>query len=154
MKAAVGIAEPIGLVLSRLAKVRTRGKHQWSARCPAHNDKGPSLSVKQRPDGAVLLHCFAGCDVSEVLAAVGLDASDLFTHEPSTADAGACEGRRPSRRGLLPASQALEIVDFEASLAAVAAANLAHGIALTDADRARLMQAAGRIGVIAQEVRA
>jgi hypothetical protein len=41
----------------------------FMARCPAHKDSSPSLSVKDT-DGRVLVHCFAGCDQSEVLAAL------------------------------------------------------------------------------------
>jgi DNA primase len=46
--------------------VRQRGG-QWQARCPAHEDREPSLSV--RPiEGSVLVHCHAGCEVVDVLA--------------------------------------------------------------------------------------
>lgn len=50
----------------------------------------------------------------------------------------------------LPPRAALSVLGFEATLAAVAAGNLARGVALTDADRARLMKAAGRINLIAE----
>ncbi|MDD2728680.1 CHC2 zinc finger domain-containing protein [Malikia sp.] len=43
---------------------------------------------------------------------------------------------------------ALEVLGFECNLAAIAAGNLAHGVALTDEDRARLMTCAGRINRI------
>lgn len=40
----------------------------WIARCPAHDDSNPSLSLRQ--DGAKLLvHCHAGCAQSDVVAA-------------------------------------------------------------------------------------
>jgi putative DNA primase/helicase len=32
----------------------------------------------------VLLHCFAGCSVEEIVRALGLDISDLFEHSPAT----------------------------------------------------------------------
>jgi hypothetical protein len=41
--------------------------------------------------------------------------------------------------------QALSVMAFESNLAAVAAGNIAHGVTLTDADRARLIVAANRI---------
>jgi len=47
--------------------------------CPAHTDKNPSLSIKETQDGDVLLHCFSGCGVDDVLAALGLEMSDLFS---------------------------------------------------------------------------
>lgn len=34
---------------------------RWIARCPAHDDSEPSLSIGTGDDGRVLLHCFAGC---------------------------------------------------------------------------------------------
>ncbi|MES2101675.1 MAG: DNA primase [Pseudomonadota bacterium] len=134
-------------ILSRVDKVRARGPGQWSARCPAHEDKAPSLSIKELPDGRILLHCFGGCDVQDVIAAIGLEVSDLF---PPT-DRAFEPVRRPR---LLPAGQALEILDFEAQLIALCAANIANGVELTDADRDRCRVAAGRIGAIASEVRA
>lgn len=65
-------------LLDRLDGVRDRGNGQWYARCPAHDDKGPSLSVKETSDGTVLVHCFAGCDVGSIVAAAGLELADLF----------------------------------------------------------------------------
>jgi len=47
------------------------------ARCPAHDDRTPSLSVSQGDRGAVL-HCFADCELDDVLRALGLEARDLF----------------------------------------------------------------------------
>lgn len=70
-------SEPVTLVLSKLESVRPRGEGQWMARCPAHDDRKPSLSVTLGDYGRVLLHCFAGCSFKAVLAAAGLDASDL-----------------------------------------------------------------------------
>ena len=49
-------------------------------RCPAHPDKEPSLKVDPR-EGRVLLHCFAGCPVDEILGAWGL-AWDALYDEP------------------------------------------------------------------------
>jgi len=42
----------------------------WLARCPAHDDRKPSLSIREGDDGKVLVHCHAGCDQSEVIAAL------------------------------------------------------------------------------------
>ena len=35
---------------------------EWKCRCPCHDDKNPSLSIKDTEDGKVLFKCFAGCD--------------------------------------------------------------------------------------------
>lgn len=45
---------------------------------PDHDDQSPSLSIGLGDNGAVLLHCFGGCEVAEVLDALGLTFRDLF----------------------------------------------------------------------------
>jgi 5S rRNA maturation endonuclease (ribonuclease M5) len=50
----------------------------WQVTCPAHEDRTPSLAVTIGRDGRVLLHCHAGCEVADVLAADGLELADLF----------------------------------------------------------------------------
>ena len=42
----------------------------YKARCPCHEDRNPSLSVKM--NGRLLLHCFAGCPYERIGAALGL----------------------------------------------------------------------------------
>lgn len=49
-----------------------------AARCPAHEDRSPSLSIAEGADGRALLHCHAGCETSAVVAALGLEWSALF----------------------------------------------------------------------------
>ena len=48
----------------------------WLARCPAHDDKDPSLSLRD-VDGKVLVHCHAGCGQDAVIKA--LDARGLWS---------------------------------------------------------------------------
>lgn len=49
----------------------------WIARCPAHDDATASLSVSSGSKQSIVLHCHAGCDLSDVLEAAGLSRSDL-----------------------------------------------------------------------------
>lgn len=138
-------AAPIDVILVLLHRVQQRQSGQWSACCPAHDDKGPSLSVRETPEGSVLLHCFAGCSVTEVVAALGLQMSDLFPPRKLC-------GREPRRTPrLLTAGQALELLDREANLVAVAAVNVQRGINLNQDDISRIMQAAGRINWLRKE---
>jgi hypothetical protein len=132
------------VLLDRLDKVRGRGPGQWSARCPSHDDKGPSLSVRETSDGRVLLHCFAGCSVDEVVGALGLELSDLFPPRESN-------GAPVRRRRLLAAAQALELLSDEAQLIALCGANIAHGVELTRHDLDRCLTAAGRIAYLRNE---
>lgn len=67
----------INRVLPRLAGLIQTGLCTWMARCPAHKDRTPSLSVRLAGD-KVLLHCFAGCPISDIVAAIGLELRDLF----------------------------------------------------------------------------
>lgn len=72
------MTSPIDVALARLDGVTRAGK-SFKALCPAHGDRTPSLSLKEGDGGRVLLHCFAGCSVEEIVAAIGLRVSDLFT---------------------------------------------------------------------------
>lgn len=47
-----------------------RSASSWSARCPVHDDRQPSLSIADGEEGRVLVHCFAGCDARDVIAAL------------------------------------------------------------------------------------
>lgn len=67
----------IATLLARLEHVR-RSRDGWMARCPAHDDRSPSLSLRES-DGKILLHCFAGCTVEAICAAAGVQLSSLFS---------------------------------------------------------------------------
>jgi len=64
-------------ILKLLEGVRQSGEG-WTAFCPAHGDERSSLSIGEGKDGRVLLHCFAGCDIADIVAGLGLEVSDLF----------------------------------------------------------------------------
>ena len=68
-------------ILDRLDRV-TRSGSGWMARCPAHKDGRPSLSISTGEEGRVLLKCFAGCPVERILDAIDCTASDLFANAP------------------------------------------------------------------------
>ena len=64
-------------ILSQLESVRKSGKG-YTASCPAHDDRIPSLSVTQADDGRILLCCHAGCCTKDICAALGISLGDLF----------------------------------------------------------------------------
>lgn len=86
------------LQVAEMLHARPSGRGRWLARCPAHNDRHPSLTITQGRD-ATLLRCWsAGCTVEQIVAAVGLQMRDLFHCDQSTpqerrkaADAKACQ---------------------------------------------------------------
>ena len=40
----------------------------WMARCPAHDDRDPSLSIREDISGKALVHCHAGCSQERLIA--------------------------------------------------------------------------------------
>ncbi len=72
-------------VLDRFPDAKRAG-HGWTAKCPAHDDRTASLSIGTGDDGRALLHCHAGCSLEDLLAAVHLEASDLFPDKATTTE--------------------------------------------------------------------
>jgi len=71
-------ADPVANILQHFPDARQTGPGKWQARCPAHDDKKPSLSIGRGEDARVLLYCQAGCATADVLRARGLTEKDLF----------------------------------------------------------------------------
>lgn len=59
-------------------RVRKLGDGRYMARCPAHEDSSPSLSMRQSGD-RVLVHCHAGCTFQQISDAVGLSPREWFS---------------------------------------------------------------------------
>ena len=131
-------------LLSRLDKVRQTGPGRWSSCCPSHQDKAPSLSVRDLDDGRIRVQCFAGCSTADVLAAVGLEFSDLYP-ERLPADPHAKPERRP-----FPAADVLRALRHESLVVACAAGTLQRGMTLGDNDLERLALAQQRIEAAAR----
>src|SRR5262245_52862239 len=92
--------------MSRLELVRPRGVGRWSARCPAHADRSPSLSIREAGT-RILVRCFAGCESSQITAAIGLTMADLFTDTKT----------RPTRRPTYPSPRIdLDLIAFKFEL--------------------------------------
>lgn len=138
-------ATPAATLLPRLDAVHETGPGRWLARCPAHDDRHPSLTLRELDDGTLLLRCWAGCSAAEVVAAVGLQLVDLFPPRGP--------GRGPTRIGerWVP-RDVLAALAHEATIAAIAAGDLARGEPLSEADRDRLRTASIRLRAAAREV--
>src|SRR6185312_8947072 len=67
--------------IARALKARRSGTG-WIAKCPAHDDRNPSLSIRDA-DGKVLFHCHAGCGQHEVIEA--LKGRGLWAERPAKA---------------------------------------------------------------------
>jgi hypothetical protein len=126
-------------LLSRLEKVKRTGNGTWLACCPAHADKRPSMSVREVEDGRVLVHCFAGCGVDEILGAVGLEFDALFPPKPPQGD------RVPAVRRPYPAADVLEALADEVRIVALMAGDMRNFRHIAEPDYERLALAQERI---------
>lgn len=117
-------------VLGRLDKVKPAGQGRWKACCPAHDDREPSLSIREAGDGKVLVHCWAGCTPTDITAAIGLELRDLFP------------GDKPARRG--PSRAAIE---HERTVYQIGLSMQRQGCRLSVEDQARFELAKQRLGV-------
>ena len=87
---------PIDRVLHRLDRVKRTAPGKWIALCPAHDDRRPSLSIREADDGRVLLKCWSGCGAAEIVSALGLSLADLFPGDRrGLSDHGTGPMRRP-----------------------------------------------------------
>jgi len=132
----------VDTLLSRLEGVRRTGQGRWIARCPGHDDRRASLSIRELDDGRTLVHCFAACAVEEVLGAAGLTFDALFPEK--------LLGDQKRERRPFNAHDVLACVSFESLIAATAASALSRGEALSDTDRERLTIAASRLSHAAE----
>lgn len=124
-------------LLNRLDKLRKTGAGRWVCRCPAHDDKGPSLAIRELEDGRVLLHCFAGCEPISVLDALGLTFTDLFPEQLT-------QGHMKRERRPFIASDVLRCLAFESLFIYQCATSISKGKQLPQSTMERLLIAASR----------
>jgi hypothetical protein len=133
-------------LLSRLSGVKNTGCGKWLALCPAHDDRSPSLSIKQIDD-RILIKCFAGCGYLDVLAAIGLDASALFPDKVSNLY---------EKKKLTPRFNKSELFDLaisEAGILALGWNDLLVNGSVPDTDRDRVQRAYSTVMDLLCEVR-
>jgi len=125
-------------LLQSCDKVRDTGHGKWIACCPAHEDRSPSLAIKECSDGKVLLKCFAGCETEDVLAAVGMTFSDIMPEKVGTE-----HSYRPQK--WINAKDALATLDHESLVVAIIGADFIKRKSLDDETWDRLATAVNRI---------
>lgn len=127
----------INPILERLTKVRPSSNNSWRACCPGHGGTNPTaLTIKEEPDGRILLHCFQGCSASDIMGAIGLDMAELFPEK--------IEDKKPVTKKFY-ASDILAAIRFECQIVLMAAFELDKGRKLPAKDLARLQLAMERI---------
>lgn len=128
----------IDTLLSRLKKVQKNGAASWMCLCPGHSDRSRSMKVTQAPDGRTLIHCFAGCEPDNILAAVGLSIEDLFD-DPLFHKAKPIKGTKVYPR------EVLQAIRTELMIVILSANDLRKGKSLSEVDRERLDLSYSRI---------
>lgn len=124
--------------VSRLSKARRTGNDSWIGCCPAHEDKSPSLTVREADEGMLLVHCFAGCSIDAIAGALGFSVSDLMPDKPA-------DEIRKSRKIPFSPSDVLACAKNDAALLYVVMCDLSKGIALTSKQIEAAKKAAARI---------
>jgi hypothetical protein len=125
-------------IIAKLEKVKRTGPGNWVACCPAHEDRSPSMTIKEADDGRVLVHCFAGCSAADIIGAVGLDFEALFPPRPKA-------DLLPAVRRPYPAADVLEALREETLIVLTTAAKIRAGETLSEEEFARLVLASARI---------
>lgn len=123
--------------LSRLKKVKNTGPNRWIACCPAHDDHSPSLTVGLGKSGGAVVHCFANCPVEAVMAAVGMDLSDLMPDE--------LHPGHPIRPQRIPASDVLKAVSFTMMTAAIILHDAAERGSVISEEKEKLLEIAAEL---------
>ena len=129
----------IDTLISRLDGVKETGAGKYLSRCPAHDDRSPSLAIKDGDDGRVLIHCFAGCDTENILTAIGMVFSDIMPERIGT------EHHYRGRPNWIPAKDALATLDHESLVVAIIGADFLEHREIDESTWDRLGQAVHRI---------
>lgn len=124
--------------LALLQGVRKTGDGTWIARCCAHDDRSPSLTVAEKEDGRILIHCFAGCSADEVMGAVGLTMKDLMPENVGYLL------KRPDRRPFNPYDVLAAVID-DLTVCLVLAKDMQAGRVIDASESLLLAKLIGRV---------
>lgn len=141
---------PADLFLPRLTNVRQRGPGSWVSCCPAHEDRSPSLSIRELADSTLLIKCFAGCSALTIVNAVGLELRDLF---PQPAKENYGDRQAIPRPPPFPWRDAIKSLAHHLKVVQIGAARLAAGDELSEQDLDAMNRAAVAVYELLEEVR-
>ncbi|MBF6649527.1 DNA primase [Methylobacter sp. BlB1] len=136
----------INTLLSSLDKVKNTGPGKYIAICPSHADRRPSLSIKLTDDDKILLKCWAGCQVTEIVGAIGLTLSDLMPEKPQGYD------RAHARVPRFSKSEMFDRLLHESIILGLGIRRLLNGKELSPADIQSINKAESIIDELRKEV--
>lgn len=96
-------------LLNKLQGVKSTSRNRWLCKCPAHEDKSPSMHIKLDDNGKILINCKAGCGVYDIVASIGMHISDLMPESPT-------HHRQKPHKQVMYASEALELIRYESQI--------------------------------------
>ncbi|MDC0934646.1 AAA family ATPase [Pirellulales bacterium] len=102
-----------------------RNGNGWSACCPAHEDRRPSLSITEGVDRRALVRCHVGCSADAVCGALGLRVADLMPDSPSTTSTELPNGRGKQQNGRQCSTKPAKV--YPTAKAAIEALEGRHG---------------------------
>ena len=125
----------LNYLLNHLRKVKQTGYGRYIACCPAHDDKHPSLAIRD-DNGTILLKCFAGCSAFEIVSSIGMELADLFPESN--------EQRKPIKNPF-PAVDVLRCIQREALIITITACRIINGKKIEKSELDRLILACNLI---------
>ena len=123
-------------LISLLDGVTETGRDRWIACCPSHEDRSPSLAIREAED-SLLIYCHAGCSSYEIVSAVGLELSDLYPEKLSVV------GNRPMSKPF-PAADVLKCLSQESIYLSIIAEAIGKGEKLETYEVDRVFTSASR----------
>lgn len=143
------LPDPTGYFENQGLKLTGPRSAKWKTTACRFHDGSDSMRINTASGAWVCMSC--GQKGGDVLAYELVVTGADFIDAAKAIGAWVDDGRHhaPQKPTPLSPRAALSALAVECTLAAVAAGNMAKGVALTDTDRARLMKAAGRINLLA-----
>lgn len=137
-------------LLPLLEGVRKKSATQWVAKSPVRRDKTPSLSIKLKDDGSILMHDFGGGDFFRILDAIGLKPINLMP--PHLRETRTEPNRKRSTRSRLPQPRELRDLQHMSARILVCASMMRNGEFIPDEDMDSLVEAHERIDEIVNKI--
>jgi len=133
-------------ILSHFENVKKSGSNQYQCKCPSHEDRSNSMGVSLSDDGQkIIMNCFAGCTLTEVMQASGLTWDDIMPNKRVDSfimKDGEVSGMIKQRQSFNPYA-ALKYLANDILFVAMCAAEVNSGRKLIPEDQNKLLKSVG-----------